>query len=272
MFKKIVVVMILSLWPLNLFLNNTLTDFSSYFLLFILTGTSLGLYLKKSKTYSIPLFVMGIISPKMVLLPVLIFIIDIILEYRHYKILPLAASLILLAIMFKPFVGQTIFNKDYEAEQLILRNTQLYPNVLLARTFQNKGKIYSNKIIDNFFVLTDPNNYFFALHPRPITLENQNLYKYPFPSVVFFVISLIAIKKYKHKKVFIFFIAEIVALSVLKNFDRFDFILHAPISLLLLHGINTAENENRKTFNTMVMLFLIFSVPEYIRSYVEKIF
>src|SRR5512141_2062856 len=126
----------------------------------------------------------------------------------------------------KPEIPKTIFAKDYQAEQLILRNIHLYPNVLLARTFQNKGRIYLNKFADNFFAITDPNNYFFGLHPRPIVPDNKNLFKFPFLGILFFGYGIFTIKKYKFRvPLAATFLFLIIILSTLKNFDGYDFVL-----------------------------------------------
>lgn len=272
MLKRIIIALGLGLWPLNLFLNNTFPDFLEYFIALVISGAGFLLFLKGKKVYAVPILILGILNPKLALLPALIFVFDLILEYKPYKFFLLVIAAVLVTVTFKPFAGQTVFNKDYEAEQLILRNIHLYPNVVLARTFQNKGKIYTDKILNNFFVMTDINNYFFALHPRPISLENQNLYKYPFVTIIFFIAGVFAIPKLKnYKKVLLFLVAEIVALSLLKNYDRLDFILFIPISAIMIHGINVLYSEKRKFFNIIACFVLLLSVPEYLRSYVEKI-
>ena len=119
------------------------------------------------------------------------------------KILVIVLCLILWPInLYQNFDGKisftTIFANDYQGEQLILRNIHLYPNVLSARIFQNKARIYLNKLTDNFFILTDPNNYFFALHPEPVPGQ-YNIFKFPFLSIVFFLFGILNFEKYRHK-------------------------------------------------------------------------
>jgi hypothetical protein len=77
------------------------------------------------------------------------------------------------------FVGQTIFVTDYEANQKVVRDTQLYDSVFVARLFHNKGRVFFDKFTFNLFALTDPSNYFFGFHPRQVA-TNQNLIKFPF--------------------------------------------------------------------------------------------
>jgi hypothetical protein len=63
------------------------------------------------------------------------------------------------------FLPQTVFKSDYQGRQLILRNINLYPNILLARLFQNKAVLVSDKYLDNLFDFLDP-NYYFLVHIR----------------------------------------------------------------------------------------------------------
>lgn len=171
----------------------------------------------------------------------------------------------------KPEIPKTIFAKDYQAEQLILRNIHLYPNVILARVFQNKGRIYLNKFTDNFFALTDPNNYFFGLHPRPIVPNNRNLFKFPFIGIIFFGYGIFTIKKYKYKPQLITAFSVLIAiLSVLKNFDGYDFVLWIPVSIVIIHGIQMLETDNPKIFKATAIALIIFAVPEIIRSFLTK--
>jgi hypothetical protein len=165
------------------------------------------------------------------------------------------------------FSTQTIFKNDYQGEQLVLRNIHLYPTPLFARVFQNKPRIYLNKYIGNFFVLTDPNTYFFALHPVPVS-GNLNLFKYPFLDIFFFIIGLLYIRESKHKKLIIaVLISGIIILSCLTKFEGFDFILWVPISLIIINGINVLESKNRKLFNVFSIVFILFAIPEIIRSF-----
>ncbi len=273
MLKKIILIAVFGLWPLNLYLNNTPGDFLNYTVPLVLTGISYVLHLKKSDYYYLPLLLIGLFSPKLTLIPVIYFCIEI-LRLRSLKLLlPLFISLAIFVAFFKPFFGQTIFTKDYEAQQLVIRNIHLYPNPLLARVFQNKGKIYYDKAVGNFFTLTDPNNYFFALHPRPISVDNQNLYKYPFVSLVFFFIGVYYLKNFRQKNFTLtLFTSSIICLMILKNFDRNDFILYLPISLIIYHGINTLEVLNNKLYKMFAYVLIIFSIPEFLRSYVENLF
>jgi hypothetical protein len=165
------------------------------------------------------------------------------------------------------FSVQSVFKNDYQGEQLVLRNTELYPDVLMARVFQNKPRIYINKYVGNFLALTDPNNYFFALHPEPIT-GNVNMFKYPFLDIVFFLAGIFYIAKSKYKKlIFLILIPTILILSTLVNFEGFDFILWIPVSLIIINGINALENKNKKLFSYFSIIFILFAIPEILRSF-----
>ena len=254
---NIIIFLSLILWPINLFLNNTLSDFFSYTLPVIFLSLSLVS----------PFFILliGIVETKLILLPIIFSLIN-------KKWLILILSLVGFLFQFQNFKGQTIFIPDYEAQQTILRNTYLYPNIPMARVFQNKVRVYLNKFSYNFFALTDPNNYFFGMHPGQITLTNQNLYKYSFAALPFFIYGLYHINKSKFRKFIITsFLAGVLSLSLLTNFDRNDFILWFPISLTIIHGINLSFKKNIKLGITLSIFLIIFTIFEISKSYVEKI-
>lgn len=168
------------------------------------------------------------------------------------------------------FPTTTVFKNDYQAEQLVLRNTELYPDVLMARVFQNKARIYINKYTGNFFALTDLNNYFFALHPEPIT-GNINIFKYPFLDIIFFLTGVFCIARSKYKKlIFFILIPAILILSCLVDFEGFDFILWIPISLIIINGIEVFEFKNKKLFTWFSFVFILFAIPEILRSFYNK--
>jgi len=238
MLKKVVIIFALAYWPINLYLANSHQNFLEYAIPTVLLATAFFLYKKYPKYYLIPILLIGIFEKKLVLLPVIFCSLDFLLTRTRLTIIIFALSLVVFLLSFKSFAGQTVFVRDYEGEQLVIRNIHLYPNVFMARLFQNKPRIYLNKITGNFFVLTDPNNYFFALHPRPILIDNQNLNKYPFFAIVFFIVGIFTLDKSKYKNfVIISSLSAITALSILTNFDRNDFILWVPVSLIIIHGV-----------------------------------
>ena len=218
-------------WPISLILHNQNLDVVKYILPAILLLVSFLMYKKNKENYFLPTFLIPFIEPKLAILPFLITLLG------KKKSIFIFISLIPLLIFMKPFWGQTIFIKDYEKRQEVIRNTYLYPNVITARIYQNKVKIITDKFNGNLFALIDPNNYFFAFHPREITQDNQNINKFPFITIIFFIIALFNIEKLKNKKfILITLLASVLSLSVLTNYDRNDFILWVPVSLLILSG------------------------------------
>lgn len=166
--------------------------------------------------------------------------------------------------------AKTIFEKDYQAEQLILRNIHLYPNIPMARLFQNKPRIYINKYINNFFILIDPNNYFFATHPEPVP-GGLNLAKYSFPTIIFFFLGIYYLKKSKHKNLIVFTsIASIFILPILNTLEGLDFILWIPVSLTIINGVSAFENKNKKLFEYYSLFFILFTIPEILRIFFNK--
>ena len=122
------------------------------------------------------------------------------------------------------FVPRTIFESDYQAQQVILRNINLYPNIPLARFFQNKLVVISKKYFDNFISLIDPNYYFFASHPREV-VNGQNYFRLPF--ILIFPLFWFMFKtKHKSKKaILLSTLAVILILSFFTNFYQYDLVL-----------------------------------------------
>jgi hypothetical protein len=275
--KKLIIILILIFWPLSLFFHNTPQDWIRYVIPSIFLLASYLLFEKKSKYYFVPLIFISFFEPKLAPLPFLFILIDQIFQRRNiskiiankYLLVVCLLSLASLLINWKPFWGQTIFKTDYEAQQLVIRNTQLYPSVLLARTFQNKPKIYFDKLTSNFFALTDPNNYFFSFHPREI-VGNQNIVKFPFVGFILLLVGVYTIGKSKNKKfVLSALFASLISLSILSSFDRQDFILWLSISLLIIDGLNSFETKNKKLVPAVCYLFVLFSIPEFIRLFIK---
>lgn len=160
---------------------------------------------------------------------------------------------------------ETVFLYDYQAQQLVLRNINLYPNIILARTFQNKPRIYLNRYINNFFMLSDPNYYFFAMHPIPAP-GNINMQKFPFPAITFLILGLVRPKKILITILLVLFLS----LSIFKNMEGLDFILWLPILLIIADGTDYLNRKNKMVFNVYSLFFLIFTLPEVIRSFLNK--
>jgi hypothetical protein len=263
--KKIALLLIFITWPISLFLANTPSDFLKYFIPGILILISYFTYKKKLQFYFVPLFFIPFIEPKLAILPFIFLLIN----FNKKNILPLIISVVLLIVFVKPFFGQTIFITDRDSKQELIEKGNLYNSVFLARLFQNKARIPIDKFTNNFFAITDPGNYFFGFAPRQITIDNQNLKKFPFLTLPLILIGLYFISKNKNKKfVITILVASIINLGLLTNFDRSDFILWIPLFLLIVDGINYLPQHNI-AMRIFLNLLPIFSTIEIIRILIK---
>lgn len=265
-FGMAVIILSFSFWPLSLFLANTWPDFLRYFVPTFLVGLSFILFRASTPFYLVPLLFIPFIEPKLAALPVLATSSTLTWRRKRVDFLLAGFSILVLLFSWKGFWGQTIFVPDYERQQTVVGKTYLYPSVFLARTFQNKIRIYTDKFTNNFFALSDPNNYFFGFHPREIVIDNQNLKKYPFPGIIFMLFGLYYLCKNPHAKfVFILLISSVLSLSILTIFDRNDFILWLPLSLIFIHGVRVFEEKKYKFKTIFYISFLIFTITEAVR-------
>lgn len=160
---------------------------------------------------------------------------------------------------------QTVFTYDYQARQLILRNTYLYPNVFMARIFQNKLNIPVIKFENNLFSLLDPNYYFFSSHPRKM-YNNQNLAKFPFVLIIFLLYGLLKITGLKnYKKIGTFFFLSVATLSLLISLDIFDLILWPVFCVVIFHGYRLFNKKYPPVANSTIVIIFIVTVIEYLR-------
>lgn len=268
--KFSIVGLCLLFWPLSLLIANTSGDFVRYVIPVVLLGLSIISLQAGCKLFVLPMLFVPFVEPKLVALPlIIIFSLFLLHRDKKYTILVLA-SLLILVFNWKGFWGQTIFQTDYEAQQEVIGKSYLYPSVFTARLFQNKPRIYINKFNNNFFALIDPGNYFFNFHPREILVDNQNLTKYPFLSLVFVLFGFYYLKKHPHWKfILAVLIGCVLSLSILKLFDRNDFILWVPLSFVLVHGIITFHKQQKKLRTIFYLLFFVFTTPELIRIFLR---
>lgn len=247
-------------WPINLYLVNTSSDFFSYFLPSICVGVAYFLCTKHPRSFFIPLLAIPFVTPKLAAFPLL--------TARRKNYLFLILSILVLVLTFKPFWGQTIFRLDHDSKESVIAKTYLYPHPLLARAFQNKGRIITDKFITNFFAITDPNNYFFGFHPRQITVNNQNIVKFPFLSIPLFVLGIKSFVKRKKYFVFSLIFSSIVSLSILTNFDRNDFVLWIPLSIIAWRGLKELKNTNlNRIYTSLIIANALFEIS---RSLVNR--
>src|SRR5687767_11390622 len=127
------------MWPLSLFLANTRLDFLDYTLPAALLLLTFYLYKREHKFYFLPLGTIALVEPKLALFPLLFIVLETIVKRGNNNlVLKVFTVIIPLLIVFPAFRGQTIFQTDYEAQQGVIRNTQLYPDVITARVFTTK--------------------------------------------------------------------------------------------------------------------------------------
>lgn len=274
MLKKIVAAFIFITWPLSLFIANTHIDFLHYILPVIFAVLSFLLYKRGHKYYYLPLFLIPFIEPKFAILPFTF----IILNLNKKNLAYLFVSIIIIFLFFKSFYGQSIFRYDYQGQQQIFQEEKLYNSIFMARLFQNKMRIPTTKAINNFLALSDLNNYFFGFAPGQITINNQNLDKFPFLSLPFLLIGVYFSTKNKNWRYLItLFGALIINLSLLTNFDRNDFILWLPLSLIIFYGLNIFDKEsisfqgkNIKFANYYYLVFILFATIGILKIFITK--
>ncbi len=255
---------VLLFWPISLFLSNNSSEFWLAFIPAILLSLSYFFYKRSFLVSNLFILIISFFSVKLVLFPLFYFLLSFCIKPSKLKFIFVILSLCVFLFNFNNFKGQTVFQKDYEKEQQIVRDSQLYGSVFIARAFHNKARIPLEKIENNFFSLIDPNNYFFSFHPRE-SISNQNLQKFPFLSVFFFLIGICFLKKHLKCDFIVLSLTALVAsLSLLLNYDRSDIVLWFPFSLIIIHGIKTFKTDSFLT-NTFTFLCVLFACIESIR-------
>jgi hypothetical protein len=121
--------------------------------------------------------------------------------------------------------------------------------------------------MNNFFALIDPGNYFFSFHPGEGKIINQNLVKFPFLAIIPVIIGFLEFGKLKVRKyITVILLSSILSLTFVEIFDRSDFILWLPLSLIFIHGFNMLyRSKNKILLRTISVLFIINCVIELIR-------
>lgn len=163
----------------------------------------------------------------------------------------------------------SIFAPDDQAPLIINSKRSIYPNDFMGRFFNNKAAFIYGRFKANFFALTDPNNYFFGFHPREIVRQNLNLEKFPFVSAVFLVYAFYRFNKLKRAKFLLTLFFTLVAFLSLANFDKVDFVLYPILSIFMVHGITLMSKERPKLYLTTAIFLIIFSIPQYLRAFVN---
>jgi len=271
LFEQFLLLVCLSLWPVSLMLVST-NNLLIYFIPELLILAAYFFYYRKISFWPILFLCLPFTNIKLLPLPLLF--ITLYLFFNHFKKLKLIylfGAISLLIIFLPNFRKQSIFVYDYEANQSLIRKIYLYPNIYLARFSQNKINLYFDKATNNFFGLIDPNNYFFAFHPREIISTNHNLNKYPFPSLIFVLFGLYYFLKHpQFKFIASLILGSIINLSLLNNYDLADFILYLPLSLTIVYGAQVMKQKNQKIFYLTLSSCIIITIFELPRLFLAR--
>lgn len=187
----------------------------------------------------------------------------------RWRDLTLVAYIVLLIFTsifsWKTFYAYSIFTPDPLSFDTLNKKISLIPSRNLARLFHNKTDLYQEKFKANIFTSLDPNNYFFALHPREI-FENQNLNKFPYPALIPFFVGLFYLAAYKHKIWIVsVLLAGVFSIALINNRDKFDLILYLPIFLICFLGLEKLFNLPKKYYLIFSFLFIFLSSIELLR-------
>lgn len=185
-------------------------------------------------------------------------------SFHHLVLLVIPFTILLTSP--KAFYTYSIFTPDPLKFDTLIKKINLIPNRSLSRVFENKLTVPMEKFTGNSFVFFDLNNYFFSLHPRELVRENQNLQKYSFLTIIFFLYGLFLLPKNTN----IWWILNIAAISIfclslINNPDKYDFVLYLPISLIALNGLKQFSNNYSKLSFLCLPCFILISSIELIR-------
>ena len=270
--KKIIIILGAIFWPLSLFLTNQPQFFLNYTISAALLIIFFLISIKKGRVFLFPILIIPFIDVKLTLLLFTIFAGLIATKIKipnYHKIIYFTFSIIIFTTVHQAFLQQSIFKYDYEKRQEVLREIHFYPNPTMARIYQNKARIITDKFTDNFLALIDPGNYFFSFHPREDVLINQNIIKYPFIAIIPVLLGFLEIRKLKQWKFILStFIAGVFALSFLEIFDGSDFILWLPLTLVFVHGIDIIyKSKNKNLHKFFLYIFILNCLIEFTRIF-----
>ncbi|KKT78574.1 MAG: hypothetical protein UW73_C0001G0021 [Microgenomates group bacterium GW2011_GWB1_44_8] len=259
--SKVLTITILLYWPISFLLANNPKDFITSFFPNVVFIICISLYQKGVRWWTAPLLTLGLVNPVLMIFPLFVAAFCFWLKPTKVNLAILFLAVMISLTQLNTFYQHSVFKYDRDTYQRKIEQGYLYPNVFLARVFQNKLTIYLERISFNFFALLDPNNYFFSFHPREIVGDNQNLDKFPFWAIAFLLIGLFKMRRLKRRDWFLLIIltALIINLSILAKFDRHDLVLYLPLSLVIISGL-------RKLSSSWVQIvLLLITAVEYLR-------
>lgn len=266
----IVILLTISIWPISFWLSNTRDGF---LLLIPSTLIVLDLFfiINRFQYHYFIYLLLPLIHPAFLLFPLFYLLFNLQSYSRFPQVVYLIIFLLISIINFRNFYAYSIFTPDPLASDTLIKKISLIPNRNLARVFENKTTIFQDKFKDNIFVSLDPNSYFFAYHPRELG-NGQNLFKFPFLSLIFFTIGLYSLSKFQYQKWLISIIISCVfSIALINNQDRFDIFLCVPVSIICLIGINKLFERPSKLSLLIALFFVstsIFEVLRFIQIYI----
>ena len=244
-------ILIFIFWPFLYVLSNR-SDSIIFILAALVLLVDRFLYLRKYQYHYFTYLVLPLLHPAYLFFP----IVAILFYWSDIKKMSLVIYAVFLIFIsffsWQSFYTYSIFTPDPLAFDTLNKKISLVPNRNLARLYHNKTDIFQDKFKANIFTSLDPNNYFFALHPREI-FENQNLHKFPFLAIILFLIGLyLLIKSTDRRWIVSTLLAGIFSIAMINNQDKFDLILYLPIFLICLVGL-------KKIFTLPPVYYLFFS-------------
>ena len=122
--------------------------------------------------------------------------------------------------------------------------------------YYNKYTLALNRYYSNLTHLLDPNNYFFASHPREGVPNFIYRQKFPFVAIFFFLLGFFLYTRKNTLKLPLLSLVIILLLSALNFADGFDLILYPIILFLIFQGLLFVKN--KKYFLPVIFLYNIF--------------
>lgn len=220
-------------WPYLLITTND--NWLVFMVPALITALDFFLYKKNIPHHEYIFLLLPFIHPAYLFFPVLYWL----LNWSNKSMIIYGILALLITIFkFNSFYPYSVFVHDPLRFDTLIKKINLIPNRNMARIFENKTTIPIEKFSANFFLGLDLNNYFFALHPRELVGENQNLQKFPYLSIIFFLLGLYHLGKNKdYYWIVSVFFSVALSVSLINNPDKYDFLLFVPICLIIFSGV-----------------------------------
>ena len=153
---------------------------------------------------------------------------------------------------------QTIFYSVSSDEEWTFQKELALDTSVVKKIYLNKTTIIKDRYLKNLLVLVDPNNYFFAMHPREDVSGVDYRFKYPFWAILFLIPGIgVTLENKKYRKLWWVMLGEILMLSFLKQMDGLDIILFFPITYLLYLGVKKVSKYKYSWVLFIVLIILM---------------